>query len=202
MFPDALLPNLLLFAVGQAAAWYYLRTGRLLAGGLATALLWIGADWALIERFVHGGARPEYAIALGVLQGTALLTMAALAFALWRRRWSAAARARPARFGAGLAAYLRGDLPAAVRSFRALVRTDPWDGAAWLALGNALRRVRQPARAARCWRRALRVDRRGELAGFARLQLESRRAGRGRVVAGPAVSAATAPPAATRSRQA
>ncbi|MBL9077632.1 MAG: hypothetical protein JNL08_09020 [Planctomycetes bacterium] len=158
MFADQLWPNLLLFAAGQAAAWYYLHTGRTRIGAASTVALWVLVDWWLVAHYVYRASGGDLLLPLGLMQATALLTVAALGFALWRRRWSAAAKARPERFTAGMATYLRGDLPAAELEFRRLVRTDPWDAAAWLALANVLARAGRVGPARRCCRRALGVD--------------------------------------------
>ena len=84
--------------------------------------------------------------------------MAALALAQWRRRWSKTARQRSELFTSGMTAYLHGHHDEARSTFRRLVRTDPWDAGAWLALGNVHSRQRQPGAASRCYRRGLRVD--------------------------------------------
>lgn len=159
MFADALLVNLLLFAVGQAVGWFHLRTGRAWLGWGITVLLWGCGDAALVLRFVYDHRGPDYLAALGVVQATAVLAALHLLFARWRRRWSAVARQRPERFRAALIAYLRGDFEAAAAGYRTLARTDPWDPAAWVALGNVLRRLGRVRRAAACYRHAAAVDR-------------------------------------------
>ncbi len=161
MFADSFLPNLALFVLGQAAAWFYLRTGRFLIGAVATAALWIAADWAAVARFAFENDT-HYHAALFTMQGTAFGITLLLAYQQWRRRWSPASRQRHERFAAGMAAYLRHDHDAARAAFRRLVATDPWDAAAWLALGNAYRRSGDVGAARRCYRRGQRVDKRGE----------------------------------------
>lgn len=161
MFADSFLPNLALFVLGQAAAWFYLRTGRFLIGAVATAALWIAADWAAVARFAFENDT-HYHAALFTMQGTAFGITLLLAYQQWRRRWSPASRQRHERFAAGMAAYLRHDHDAARAAFRRLVATDPWDAAAWLALGNAYRRSGDVGATRRCYRRGQRVDKRGE----------------------------------------
>jgi len=159
VFPDAFLPNLALFVLGQAAAWFYLRTGRFWVGAISTASLWLFADWAVVARFVFAAEGADYLLPLGGMQVVAIGLAVVLAVALWRRRWSKTGKARDERFGEGLRAYLREDLPLAQRLFRSLVSCNPWDAAAWLALGNVERRLQRPRKAAACYRRALGVDR-------------------------------------------
>jgi tetratricopeptide (TPR) repeat protein len=166
VFADQFLPNLSVFVLGQAAAWYYLRTGRFWIGAASTAALWVLADLLLVARFVFGVSSQELAMPLFLLQGVAFGTLAALLLALWRRRWSATARARPQLFAAAMAQYLRCDHDAAASIFRRLTRADPWDVAAWTALGNVLARSAQPQRARWCYRRAAQVDTRGRFADF------------------------------------
>lgn len=157
MFPTSFWSVFLAFLVGQAAAWIYLRTGRLLLGILATACVWILFDWWLLVRYVFTGDN-TLGTAAALLQATAIWTALWLAFGRWRRRWSAAARSRTERFAAGMAQYLRRDQAAARATFTGLVRTDPWDAAAWIALGDVLARAGATSRARRCYRRARAVD--------------------------------------------
>ena len=46
--------NVLVFAVGQAFAWLFLRSGRFWLGAGATVALWTFIDWWLVARFVLG----------------------------------------------------------------------------------------------------------------------------------------------------
>ncbi|MEO6597177.1 MAG: tetratricopeptide repeat protein [Planctomycetota bacterium] len=179
MFADLFLPNLLLFAAGQSAAWYYLRTGRFFVGASATAALWLLADWFVLAKFVFGASPADQQLPLWLLQVVAVGTVAALVFGLWRRKWSAVARQRPALFQAGIEQYLLSDYGAAKATLRRLVRTDPWDAAAWIALGNVFARLTRPARARTCYRRALAVDMKRAYADLVAQQtglLQSRRA--------------------------
>lgn len=168
MFPESFLPNLLLFVAGQTAAWIYLRSGRLWLGGLATATLWVAADWAVVAKFVFDDVGAHFRVPLIVMQSAAVAVVVLLAFQQWRRRWSRTARRRAELFEAGVAAYLRRSNDEAQRTFRRLVRADPWDAAAWLALGNTHRRARRPGPARRCYRRCMRVDSRREYSDLAR----------------------------------
>ncbi len=177
MFAALLLPTLLAFVAGQAAAWFYLRTGRFWLGAAATIALWCLFDWWAVARFVFAAAPEELRLAAALLQGVAALTIAALLFAQWRRRWSKAARQRTAHFTAGLTQFLRSDYAAARGTFSRLVRTDPWDTAAWIALGDVHRHDGRPARAARCYRRASAVDVGHVHADLLQLQHERLRAG-------------------------
>lgn len=161
MFLAYVLPNLLVFAAGQATALLYLRTGRSLPGWLGTIVLWTSLDaWILLE-FVFG--EPGW-LPRSLLQATALLLVSAWAMARWRRRWSAAARQRSKRFRDGLVHMLQGNHGAVERLATQLVRTDPWDPAAWILLGDAYRHGGKLPRATRCYRRAAAVDQRAEFA--------------------------------------
>lgn len=177
MYVAAFLPNLIAFACGQTAAWHYLRTGRSWVGSLLTLGVWSLLDAWLLARYVFA-AEPATlgGLAFG-LQGLAVATVAWLAFTLWRRRWSAAARARPARYRGALDAYLRGEWTVARTGYRALVRTDPWDAAAWMGLGDTLARTGDGKGAKRCYRRAAGVDVGKQFADLLQLRLGVRRAG-------------------------
>lgn len=151
--------DLLLFLAGQGAAAYCLRTGRPWLGFVGTAALWVALDAWLVTHFV---LVEHIAIAQGSLwamRGVAAALASWLAFALWRRRWSAAARQRGARFAQGTAQFLRDDLSAAEGTFRRLVGVDPWDAMAWIWLGDVRRAAGDDRRARRCYRRAASVDR-------------------------------------------
>lgn len=171
MFTAAFLPNLLLFAIGQAAAWFYLRTGRFLLGVVATVALWVLADWLLVAKYLFGRPDDQLQLPLGLLQGVAIVVVVALAYGQWRRRWSQTSKRRHELFAAGVAAYLRADYPGAQQSLRRLVRNDPWDAAAWAALADVLWRAGQPGKARAAFRRAQRVDLNGDYADFVEHQL-------------------------------
>ena len=196
MFADQFLPNLSVFVLGQAAAWYYLRTGRFWIGAASTAALWVLADVLLVARFVFGVSTQDLALPLFLLQAVALGTAAALLLAQWRRRWSATARARPQLFAAAMQQYLRCDHVAAASTLRRLTRADPWDVAAWTALGNVLAKASQPQRARRCYRRAAQVDTGRRFADFLQHQQKLLLRGDGPRAREPAVE----PPAAVSSR--
>lgn len=177
MFAASLLPNLLVFACGQAAAWYYLRTGRFVLGFASTVALWVLLDWWLVARFVLAVDVIALRWPAFGLQAVALATIVVLLFGLWRRRWSAVAMARTAHFGAGMTQFLRSDYAAARTTFTRLVRSDPWDAAAWIALGDVLDRSGEARRARRCWRRAAAVDTQRAFADLLQLRRGTARAG-------------------------
>lgn len=158
MAPYALLPNVLAFCVGQVAAWHYLRTGRAWVGGLATLGLWLLLDAWLLARYVYVADAGTLRLLAGSLQVLAVGTTLRLLQQLWRRHRSPAARQRIDRHRDALGAYLRGDWRSAIASYRALVRTDPWDAAAWIGLGDALARTGNRKAADRCYWRATGVD--------------------------------------------
>lgn len=158
MAPHAFLPNVVAFLVGQVAAWHYLRTGRTWVGGLATLGVWLLLDAWLLARYVYAADVATLRSLAGALQLLAAATALRLLQQLWRRHRSPAARERIHRHRGALVSYLRGDWAAAVAGYRALVRTDPWDAAAWIGLGDALARTGNRKAADRCYWRAAGVD--------------------------------------------
>jgi hypothetical protein len=156
VFADAVLPNLLVFACGQLAAWLYLRTGRFWLGTAATTALWVLLDWWLVARYLFGVPAADQRLPLLLLQLVAVATVVAFGLARLRRRLAGPRRAE--RFRAGIAFLLANDRTAAIAAFRRLVRCDPWDVAAWIALGDALWRTGDERCARRAWRRAGSVD--------------------------------------------
>ncbi len=158
VFADHFLPNLVLFAIGQASAWFFLRTGRLALGWGGTVGLWVLLDAWLLGRYaLAAGPGTLWALVL-LLQLLSLALAGVLAHGRWRRRWSAAAKQRKEQFAAGLVQFLRSDHDAACATFTQLVRVDPWDAVAWIALGDALAARGDGVRAQRCYRRAAAVD--------------------------------------------
>lgn len=158
MFGDSFLVNLLLFVAGQAAAWKYLRTGRTAHGFGGTIGLWTLLDAWLVANYVFAVGPGGLTVLLLLLQGLCLYLVGSLGYARWRRRWSKPAKVRQQQFADGMAAMLRSDLDTAARTFGRLVRIDPWDAAAWIALGDVASRRGETVRATRCYRRALAVD--------------------------------------------
>lgn len=177
MFAASFLPNLLCFVTGQAAAWYYLHTGRFWIGLLSTVALWVWFDVWLVARYVFAVPAGDLQWTALALQLVAIATVVALAFGLWRRRWSATARARTSHFGQGMTQFLRCDYAAARATFARLVSADPWDAAAWIALGDVLDRTGQAGKAQRCYRRAGSVDTRGAFADLLQLRRGAARVG-------------------------
>ncbi|MBL8730873.1 MAG: hypothetical protein JNN13_00705 [Planctomycetes bacterium] len=158
MIVDSFAPNLVVFLAGQVAAWWNLRTGRLFVGGVTSVLLWLLADWWLLQRYVFGGQGVAASVPLLSMQFLALFAVVAQCAAQWRRRRSATSRQRSRLFGDGLVAFMRSDHATAFTTFRRLVRNDPWDAASWLALGDVCAELGQAGRARRCYRRARGVD--------------------------------------------
>ena len=156
VFVDAVMVNVLVFAVGQAFAWLFLRSGRFWLGAGATVALWTFIDWWLVARFVLGDPVEGLQWPLLGLQATASMTTGAYLWARLRKRLAAPQRAD--RFREGLQQLLAGKLSAAEITFRQLAWVDPWDPSAWIARGDACRRQGAVRRARRCYRRAGGVD--------------------------------------------
>jgi tetratricopeptide (TPR) repeat protein len=158
MFADSFLANLLIFVIGQAAAWGNMRTGRVVRGLALMVGAWALADLALMFRFVFESMRASYLPVLVVLQAWSLVEAALLGHGRLRRRsW----RRRPARLALYREAfehYLRNDLPAARSLQQRLVRRDPWDTEATLALATTLARAGERKKARKLFRRARAID--------------------------------------------
>lgn len=162
MLVDVLWANLAVFAVGQLIAVGYLRTGRFWLGMAATVALWATLDWWLVGRFVFAFDLSAQRLPVLGLQVTTLLVTVSWTWARLRRR--AGRTARTERYRSGMQQLLTGDAAAAAQTFRTLTWTDPWDAAAWVGLGDALRRTGAARGARRAYRRAEAVDVGGALA--------------------------------------
>jgi hypothetical protein len=164
VFPDQFLPNLLIFALGLAAAVLYMRSGFVRHGVTLLLTLLLTADVALLARFAYGHRDAWFFLPLVAMQSAALLGLGWFLFARGRRRWSAAGRRKQALFEQALVAYLRNDLAAAARHFTVLRRADPWDPVLAIGLANVLRLQGKQRAASGLYRRARSLDRRGEYA--------------------------------------
>jgi hypothetical protein len=162
VFVDAVMANVLVFAVGQVFAWLFLRSGRFWMGAGATVALWTFIDWWLVSRYLLANPPEGQQVPLLGLQATVALTTAAYLWALVRRRLAAPKRAD--RFREGIQQLLSGKLADADTTFRQLAWVDPWDPSAWIARGDACRRQGVIGRARRCYRRAGGVDVKGQFA--------------------------------------
>lgn len=156
MFVDAVLANVVLFLVGQAFAWLYMRSGRFAIGAGATIVLWISIDWWLVQRYLLAAPAARQVLPLLLLQLTAIGTTAAFVWARVRRHRSRDRRDERHREAVRIA--LTGEHAAAAVVLRSLCWNDPWDVAAWLGLGDALRRTGQAKAARRAYARASSVD--------------------------------------------
>ncbi|MFT4515568.1 MAG: hypothetical protein ACI91B_004285, partial [Planctomycetota bacterium] len=92
MFVDAVMANVLVFAVGQVFAWLFLRSGRFWMGAGATVALWTFIDWWLVSRYLLANPPEGQQVPLLGLQATVALTTAAYLWALVRRRLAAPKR--------------------------------------------------------------------------------------------------------------
>jgi tetratricopeptide (TPR) repeat protein len=189
VFVDAVMANVVVFAVGQLFAWLFLRTGRFWLGAGATVALWGSIDWWLVGRYLLAAPATSQQLPLVLLQGTSIAITIAYLWALIRRRLAAPQRAD--RFRTGIALLLSGQLGAAETTFRKLAWSDPWDPSAWLARGDACRRLGHSGRARQCYRRASSVDVRGQFADLVAHRMKLL------LVAAPLVTAASQKPAVT-----
>ena len=127
MFPDSLLPNLLIFLVGQAAVVGLLRTG-LVAHGVALVLAtWGLADAALVARLVFDVDGAGFVALLVVLQVLSIGAAGLFVWGRWRRRRPDVVAAREETFRAAIRHFVRDEHDDAVRLLSGLCRRDPWD---------------------------------------------------------------------------
>jgi hypothetical protein len=171
VFPDQFLPSALLAAAGVATALYLLRSGMVRRGLLLLATVAVAADVAVVARFVFGERATWFLGGLWTLQLASLGAAVWLVLALLRRRWSADARRRRELFAAAFQHYLRDEFGPARSLLRRILRADPWDVAASIALADVRWRQGQPVRALRLLRRARRLDRPMAYADFAAEQV-------------------------------
>lgn len=171
MFPDQFLPNAAIAAVGFATAFYWLRSGMVPRGIALLVVLAVSADIALVARFVYSERGAWFHTGLWTLQSVALVTGSWLLLALVRRRWSADARRREELFAAGFQHYLRDEFASARDLFARILRADPWDVPAAVALANVSWRQGRPRRARTLLRRARQIDRAGIYRDFIGEQL-------------------------------
>lgn len=162
MFVDAVLANLLVFAVGQVFACLYWRSGRFWVGAGATVVLWAAVDVWLVQRYLLAAPAERQGWAVLAVQVTSALVAGNYLWTCLRRRLGRSRR--PDRFRRGMAELLQGRLEVAEATFRQLVWCDPWDVPAWIARGDACRRLGRVRRARWCYRRAAGVDTAGRYA--------------------------------------
>ncbi len=155
MFPDAFLPNLIVFLAGQVAACGYLRTGLVNRGVHLLVLTWISADVALVARFGYAHTGTVYVLALVVMQIVSIVGIAMFAAGRIRRRRPKLKEQREGMFREAFVAYLKNDLEPAEKLYQKLVRLDPWDASTRLGLATVLSRSGQAAKS-RKWLRSVR----------------------------------------------
>lgn len=161
MFADAFWPNFVLFLLGQVAAWGYLRTGLGGRGAWVLVLTWVLADVALVARFGYDHVGSVYVGSLAGMQFVAVAAFGAFLFARVRRRLKGVVGRVAALRRAGFVAYLRGDLEVAIDKFGRILRLDPWDTSARVALGTALLRQGRARPGRRILRSVRGLDRAG-----------------------------------------
>lgn len=155
MLTDSLLPNLLIFIVGQLAAVGYLRTGLVRRGVLLLLITWACADAALIARFGYRSTGTLYVACLSVMQVTSIFAALAFLVGRVRRRATKNVERRDRLLREAFVHYLRNELVPAEKLYSTLLRTDPWDAAAHLGRATVLARAGR----ARESRRALKLVR-------------------------------------------
>ena len=172
MFADAFLPNLLVFVLGQIAAWGYVRTGLVVRGAIAMVICWTAADFALVARFAFSETGTSYRAALLMMQVWSLVEFVLFVTGRVLRR-SPARRAERSRLlrEAGIH-WLRDEADQARPIYARLVRRDPWDVEAALGLATIFADA-GATRPARAWLGRVRsLDTTKALADVVELELE------------------------------
>lgn len=164
MFADAFWPNLVIFVLGQVAAWGYLRTGLVRRGLCLMIGAWILADLALLARFAYEGQETLYRSALMVMQAYSLCEFALFVYGRWRRRSRGLRAQREQLFREAFLHYLRDERELAERRYRKILRRDHWDVDATLGLATTLARSGKDRRARSLFRAARSLDRDGRYA--------------------------------------
>lgn len=194
MLQDLFWPNLAVFGLGQAAAWFQVRTGRVLRGTVSMVALLVLADLVLVARFAYG-EQALAGIALTAMQVWAIGETALLVFARWRRARPAALERRRRDYRLAIVSELRGADAEALPLLAKLAREDPWDVEVAIALAGTQRRLGNRTAARRQLRRARRLDRSARFADI--LFLEDLRLRR----AAPVTASTVAPVARARKAQ-
>ncbi len=169
MLHDLFWPNVAVFGIGQLAAWFHLRTGRVVRGVVTMVALLLLADLALVARFAYG-AEGVAVGALGAMQVWALGEAVLLGIARWRRARPAAVARRRHDYRLAIVSELRGEDAEALALLRGLARVDPWDVEVAFALAAVHRRLGDPRASRRQLRRARRLDRIGRLSDLIYLE--------------------------------
>lgn len=187
MLQDLFWPNLAVFGLGQAAAWFQVRTGRVLRGTVSMVALLVLADLVLVARFAYG-EEALAGIALTAMQAWAVGETVLLVFARWRRARPAALERRRRDYRLAIVSELRGADAEALPLLAKLARQDPWDIEVAIALAATQRRLGNGPAARRQLRRARRLDRSARFADV--LFLEDLRLRRPAPVTAPAAQPA------------
>ena len=158
MFEDSFLINLVIFVVGQLAAYCYLRTGRKTRGVMLMIVGLVLADVALVRVFAFGQRDTIFLLSLILMQAYSLAEAVLYTIGRIRRRSSTAKQQRKERFRSAFLHCLRNELDAAIADYRALVKIDPWDLESTLGLATALARKGKGRQARRYFRCARSLD--------------------------------------------
>ncbi|MEM7199981.1 MAG: tetratricopeptide repeat protein [Planctomycetota bacterium] len=155
MLGDSFLFNFVVFALGQFAAWGYLRTGRIPRGATLAIGAWVLADIALVAKFAYEGGTLVAGISLALMQIYSLTEFGLFVYGRWRRQGATMRSEQEELHREAFVHYLRNELEPAGDLYRKLLRRDPWDAEAALSLGRVLDRAGD-AKPARRWLRVAR----------------------------------------------
>ncbi|MBK8979285.1 MAG: hypothetical protein IPM29_25590 [Planctomycetes bacterium] len=192
MFPDSTLANLGLFVAAQLVVWAYLGSGLVVRGVVLLVASWVLGDVALVSRFVFGETGWPYVASLLGMQGLTLFEVVRLAHGQWQRRSPRRQAERERSFRAASVAFMCDDIAGAERGFARLVRRDPWELRARLALARIRVLQQRPSSARRLLIAARRLDRDGDFRDWIDLELGALARGHG--ARARAVEAAPPPP--------
>ena len=164
MFEDSFIINLVIFVVGQAAAYGYLRTGRKTRGVMLMIIAWVLIDDAMMRAFAFGKRDTMFLILLTLVQAYSLVELFLFTSGRIRRRTSKIKEQRREWFRNAFLHHIRNDVDAAIADYRSLVSMDPWDLESTLGLATALARDGKGRQARRYFRAARSLDLRHEYA--------------------------------------
>jgi hypothetical protein len=161
MFEESFLINLVIFLLGQWAAYGYLRTG-LRQRGLALMILgWVLVDVILVERYAFERTGIFYRVSLACLQAYSLVEFVLFTGGRIRRRLRSVRRAREVDFRQAFLHYLNDEMVLAEAGYRRILKRDPWDEEATLGLATTLARIGKSKKARAMFRRARALDQDG-----------------------------------------
>ena len=159
MFADSVLVNVAILLLGQVAAWGYLRTGLVVREILLMVGTWVFIDVALVARHAYQSTVYTYFISLSLMQAYSIIEAILFCYGRVWRRLPGVRRRRERCFREAFIHYLRNETEPALKIYKRLLRSDPWDMHVRIALGTAFLRNGESRKARRMFRSARGLDR-------------------------------------------